>query len=240
MGSFAASEKNPDAWRQWLCWHGGLKPLRFVATGVAPEVLEASTDDVAELSADLDNARLSAADFDRRHRTRLARIWTAEAQSQADFVHAQLGTGTWANDTYAPCPWGNLRRGRTHRFKNPWTPAELEAALNRNGPQRPANAPLGMLGKSARLPRPHMPARPGRLHLPSSLLGGMEGPTRPPLWAPSHLRDAVADRLRPPRALEGPPPDRYRPVPTRVPLGDRCVGLLRELSGLQACHHRGW
>ena len=94
MGSFAASERDPDAWRRWLCWHGDLRPLRFVAAGVAPEILEATTDDVAELSADLDNARLSAADFDGRHRIRLARIWTVEAQGQADFVRAQLGIGT--------------------------------------------------------------------------------------------------------------------------------------------------
>ena len=175
MGSFAASEKNPDAWRQWLCWHGGLRPLRFVATGVAPEILDASTDDVAELSADLGNARFSAADFDMRHRTRLARIWTVEAQGQSDFVQAQLGTGTWANGTYAPCPWGNLRRGHTHRFRNPWTPAELEAALNRNGPQRPADAPLGMLAQIREAAKtPHAGAT-GPITPPAVLAGGIGG-----------------------------------------------------------------
>ena len=175
MGSFAASEKDPDAWRRWLCWQGDFRPFRFVAAGVAPEIIGASTDDVAELSADLDNARVFAADFDRRHRARLARVWIVEAPSQADFVRAQLGTGTWANDTFAPCAWSNLRRGRTHRFRNPWTPAELEAALNRNGPQHPADAPLGMLAKIREAAKASPAGTPGPVTLPVPPAGGAGG-----------------------------------------------------------------
>ena len=177
MGSFAASEKDPDAWQRWLCWQGDLRPFRFVAAGVAPEILEASTDDVAEFSADLDNARLFAADFGRRHRVRLTRVWTVEAPGQADFVRAQLGTGTWSNDTFAPCAWSNFRRGRTHRFRNPCTPAELEVALNRNGSQRPADAPLGMLAqlRGAAKAKASPAGTPGPVTLPVPPAGGAGG-----------------------------------------------------------------
>ena len=175
MGSFVSCEKDPDAWRRWTCWHGDLRPFRFVATGVHPEILEASTDDVAELRADLGDARLSAANFDGRHRVRLARVWIAEAPSQADFVLAQLGVGTWANDTVAPCGWGNLRRGRFRRFRNPWTPAELEAALDRNGPQRPANAPTGMLAQFREVVRTPPAGMPGPVTPPAFPAGGSGG-----------------------------------------------------------------
>ena len=205
MGSFAASEQDPDAWRRWLCWHGDLRLLRFVAAGVAPEILGASTDDVAELSADLDNARLSAADFDRRHRTRLARVWTVEAPGQADFVLAQLGTGTWANDTFAPCAWGNLRRGRTHRFRNPWTPAELEAALNRNGPQRPANAPMGMLAQIREAAKAPPAGTPGPVTPPVFPAGGAGG-TGQAAAVGAPAPGGCGGGLRLPRALVKPPP----------------------------------
>ena len=88
MGFFASCEKDPEAWRRRVCWHCDLRPLRFVAAGVDPEILEASTDDVAELRVDLDNAHLTAADFDRKHWARVAKVWTTEVPSQADFVLA--------------------------------------------------------------------------------------------------------------------------------------------------------
>ena len=176
MGSFASCEKGPDAWRRWICWHGDLRPLRFVATGVHPEILEASTDDVAELRADLGDTRLSAADFDERRRARLARVWIDEAPSQVDFVLAQLGVGTWANDTVAPCGWGNLPKGCVHRFRTPWTPAELEAALRRNGPQRPENAPTGMLDQFREVVKTPPAGTPGPV-TPPALLAGASGGT---------------------------------------------------------------
>ena len=36
MGSFASCEKDPEAWRRWVCWHCDLRPLHFVAAGVGP------------------------------------------------------------------------------------------------------------------------------------------------------------------------------------------------------------
>ena len=83
MGSFAGFVKDPEAWRRWQCWHGDLRPCRFLSAGVAPEILEAANDDVEALNADLDNASLTAAGFDERHRARLARIWSNEAPTQA-------------------------------------------------------------------------------------------------------------------------------------------------------------
>ena len=105
-----------------------------MGAGVAPDILEAANDDVEALNADLDDARFTAAGFDERHRARLARIWSDEAPAQAAFSRSQLGTDTWADGTHAPCPWSDLRKARTHRFRNPWAPAELEAALGHASP----------------------------------------------------------------------------------------------------------
>ena len=144
MGSFTSCEKDPHAWRDWSVWRGDLKPLRFVAVGASPAVLDASTDDVAELRADVADRRLTAVVFESKHRERVARVWVAEAPDlQADLVRAQLGVGTWANGSVAPYGWGNFRRGRAHLFKHPWIPEELEAANDRNGPSRPWDAPVG-------------------------------------------------------------------------------------------------
>ena len=88
MGFFASCEKDPEAWRRRVCWHCDLRPLRFVAAGVDPEILEASADDVAQPRVDLDNAHFTAADFDRKHWARVAKVWTTEVPSQADFVLA--------------------------------------------------------------------------------------------------------------------------------------------------------
>ena len=148
MGSFTSCEKDPHAWRGWPVWHGDLRPLRFVAVGGSPEVFDASTDDVAGLRADFADRHFTAAVFDGKHRERVFRVWAAEALDQADLVRAQLGVGTWANRTVVPCGWGNLRRGRTHRFKNPWIPEELEVANERNGLGRPWDAPIGALAQA--------------------------------------------------------------------------------------------
>lgn len=151
MGSFASCEKDPDAWRRWPIWHGDLRPLlRFVAVGADPEVIEASTDDVAELRADLDDAHFTAADFDRKHRAKVARVWAAEVPGQADFVRSQLGVGTWASGAVAPCGWGNVRKGRVHRFRNPWIPVEFEAAIDRNWASQPGGRPSGRASASLR------------------------------------------------------------------------------------------
>lgn len=72
MGSFTSCERDPEAWRRWVIWHGDLRPLRFVAVGADPEIREASTDNVAEFGADLDNPHITAADFDRKRRARVA------------------------------------------------------------------------------------------------------------------------------------------------------------------------
>ena len=148
MGSFTSCEKDPHAWRGWPVWHGDFRPFQFVAVGVNPEVFDASTDDVAELRIDLADQHLTAAAFDVKHRERVTRVWVAEAPRQADFIHAQLGVGTWASGIVVPCGWGNLRRGRTHRLKNPWAPGELEAANDRNGLGRPRDAPIGALAQA--------------------------------------------------------------------------------------------
>ena len=147
--------------------------------GADPEILDASTGDVAELRADLADQRLMAAEFDRRHRVRVARVWTVEAPGQADFVRAQLGVGTWANGTVALCGWGNLRRGRTHRLRNPWTPAQLEAANDRNGPGRPGDAPMGALARAREVEKAVSAAgtSPGAAGVPSSVVTG--GPCQP-------------------------------------------------------------
>ena len=148
MGSFTSCEKGLGAWRGWLVWYGDVRPFSFVAVGADPQIFDASTDDVAELRADLADAHPTAADFDRKHRARVARVWAVEVPSQADFVRAQLGVGTWANGAVALCGWGNLRKGRIHRFRNPWVLAELEAAIDRNGLRRPGDAPLGALARA--------------------------------------------------------------------------------------------
>ena len=244
MGSFAASEKDPDAWRRWLCWQGDFRPFRSVAAGVAPEILDASTDDVAELSADLDNARFSAADFDRILIGGIGPGWPGFGLSRPR-----------ARPTSSTPSWG--------RARGPTTPSLLAlgatsagGALTGSGirgrrltlrllstgmaPSARRMPPWACWPKSVKLPRPLPPAHPGRLHLPCPPLEGLVGPVKPPLLTPPHLGAALADRFRLPRTLVGPPPDRCRPVPTRVPLRGRRVGLLRELSGLQACRHRGW
>ena len=177
--SFTSCERDPEAWRRWVVLHGDLRPLCFVAVGVDPEILEASTDVVAELRADLDNAHFTAADFDRKHRARVAKVWAAGVPGQADFVLAQLGVGTWANGAVAPCGWGNLRKGRVHRFKNPWTQAELEAAIDRNGLRRPEDAPLGALAQAreaAKAPLADAPAPGTPAPLPAV---GAGGPSQP-------------------------------------------------------------
>ena len=143
MGSFASCEKGPRAWRDWPIWHADLRPLRFTAVGMGPEVLYASPDDVAELRADLANPLVTAVVFDSKHRIRVARIWAAEVPEQADLIRAQLGVRTWANGNIAPGGWGLLRNGRAHRLEHPWTPEKLEAAAERNRPGRPPDAPLG-------------------------------------------------------------------------------------------------
>ena len=81
--------------------------------------------------------------FDSKHRNRVARVWAAKVPEQADWIRAQFGVGPWANGRIAPGGWGLLRRGRAHRFKNPWIAGELEAAAERSGPGRPPDAPLG-------------------------------------------------------------------------------------------------
>ena len=177
IGSFTSCEKDPDAWRR-LVWHGDLRPFRFVAVGVDPQVLDASTDDVAELRTDLADPRLTAADFDRKHRIRVARAWAAETPSQADFVRAQLGVGTWANGTVVSCGWGNFRKGRIHRPRNPWIPAELEAANDRNGLGRPEGAPVGALARAREAEKAPAAAAPTPAVASSPLAVGVGAPCR--------------------------------------------------------------
>ena len=181
MGSFAAFVRDPEAWRRGQCWQGDLRPYRFVSAGVAPDILEAANDDVEALNADLDNTRLTAAGFDGRHKARLARIWSDEAPAQAAFVRSQLGTDAWADGTHAPCPWSDLRKARTHRSMNPWTPTELEAALNRNGPRRPDDAPMGALAQTHEVAKASRAAAPAPSTPPSLPGRGGVGPEPTPV-----------------------------------------------------------
>ena len=100
LGSFTSCEKDPEAWRCWPVWQGDLRPLRFTAVGMDPEILDAFSDDVAELNADLASPLVSAIVFDIKHRNKVARVWAAEVPEQADLICAQLGRG----------PTGVLRR----------------------------------------------------------------------------------------------------------------------------------
>ena len=141
MGAFATSHGGRDSWRTWPIWHSDVRPFRLTAPGQDPDVLDADPRHAEALGADLADRRVSASDFDLRHRRRVVAIWVAEFPDQADIIKAQLGLGPWADGNLAPAAWSYLRRGRKHRFTNPWTEEQHEAAAERTGPQRPPDAP---------------------------------------------------------------------------------------------------
>ena len=141
MGAFATSQGGGDGWRTWSIWHSDIKPFRPTTPGQDPDVLDADPSHAGALAADLADRTVTASDFDLRHRRRVVAIWVAESPDQADIIKAQLGIGPWADGNLAPAGWGYLRRGRRHRFTNPWTEEQREAAGERTGPQRPPDAP---------------------------------------------------------------------------------------------------
>ena len=112
LGSFTSCDKDPEAWRCWPVWQGDLRPLRFTAVGMDPEILDAFSDDVAELNADLASPLVSAIVFDSKHRNRVARVWAAEVPEQADLNRAQLGVGRGPTGVLRRVVGGSCAMGR--------------------------------------------------------------------------------------------------------------------------------
>ena len=102
MGAFATSHGAGDAWRTWPIWQSDVRPFRPTVPGQDPDVLDADPRHVEDLNADLADRRLSASDFDSRHRQRVVAIWIDESSEQADLIRAQLGLGPWADGNLAP------------------------------------------------------------------------------------------------------------------------------------------
>ena len=72
-------------------------------------------DDVSELRADFVKPPCDGRCVRQQAPQHGGPVWAAEVPEKADLIHAQLGVGTWANRSAAPCGWGVLRRGRAHR-----------------------------------------------------------------------------------------------------------------------------